>query len=272
MRLDTEIQKLLQKEEQKIAGILQKFKNRILIKDKAVAVYLGIQHIKLVCIIREIIEDTRELQAIINESKDEHQLYKCKLETRDLQEETIRSNGTIYLIERKSSIDIEISEKEEKSCSTKVDYLVHDKGKKNIYKSRWALYNRVKVTTTNQTKTIQGTNEDTRAQKSKDACTLMAKLQYWTTKESEISRKSRSQQGHISKCILLQYQAILEARSSTTKTPTDTGHSNIKEGNYKKQQEWPTPYQRRGRSPTKPGLIKYNSSGVYNRQRNTKTF
>ncbi|CAG8845695.1 20317_t:CDS:2, partial [Gigaspora margarita] len=42
------------------------------------------------------------LQAIINENK-----------TRKLQEEIIRTNETIYLLERKSSMDIEMSKKEE---------------------------------------------------------------------------------------------------------------------------------------------------------------
>ncbi|CAG8856342.1 33716_t:CDS:1, partial [Gigaspora margarita] len=56
IRLDAEIKKLLQKEEQEILDILQKFKNKIFKKNKVVAKYLGIQHIELVCIIREIIE------------------------------------------------------------------------------------------------------------------------------------------------------------------------------------------------------------------------
>src|SRR5260363_81254 len=62
MRLDAEIKKLLQKEEQEIVGIIQKFKNRILKKDKAVAEYLGVQHVELVCIIREIIKEYDYIQ------------------------------------------------------------------------------------------------------------------------------------------------------------------------------------------------------------------
>ncbi|CAG8785139.1 3264_t:CDS:1, partial [Gigaspora margarita] len=50
-----------------------------------------------------------------------------------------------------------------------------------------------------------------------------------------------------------------------------TGHGNIREGNYKKQQKQPTLYQKRSRSSTKPELMKYDLGGAYNKQGNTKT-
>ncbi|CAG8826101.1 5230_t:CDS:2, partial [Gigaspora margarita] len=93
---------------------------------------------------------TRELQAIINKNKSEYRSYKYKLEARELQEKIIRTNRTTHLLEREGSIDIEMLEKEEKenekSCSTKVDYLAHNKARKDISKSRWAQYNRIKNT------------------------------------------------------------------------------------------------------------------------------
>ncbi|CAG8793803.1 40490_t:CDS:2, partial [Gigaspora margarita] len=141
IRLDVEIKKLFQKKEQEIVEILEKFKNRVLKKDQAVTKYLGIQHVELICIIREIIKeydyiqykiarakdtllqleysthnyDTKELQATINGDESVHRPCKCKLEARELQEEIVRINGTTHLLEKESPTDIEMSEKEEVS-------------------------------------------------------------------------------------------------------------------------------------------------------------
>ncbi|CAG8844299.1 31776_t:CDS:2, partial [Gigaspora margarita] len=62
MRLDVKIKKLFQKKEQEIVEILEKFKNRVLKKNKAVTKYLGIQHIELICIIRKIIKEYDYIQ------------------------------------------------------------------------------------------------------------------------------------------------------------------------------------------------------------------
>ncbi|CAG8554260.1 20143_t:CDS:2, partial [Gigaspora rosea] len=131
MRQDIEIKKLFQKEEQEIVGILGEYKNRTLKKDNAIAEYLGIQHVELVCVIRETIEvydyiqykivrgqqaSTKEmelLEIIKNQDQPNKRLCKRKLEARDLQEEIIRIDGTIHLIKRESSTDIVMSDKEE---------------------------------------------------------------------------------------------------------------------------------------------------------------
>ncbi|CAG8648001.1 14652_t:CDS:2 [Gigaspora margarita] len=148
MRLNIEIKGLFQKKEQEIVGILEKFKNRVLKKDKAVTKYLRV-HAYRPC--------------------------KHKLQARELQEEIVRINGTTHLIERESPMDIEMSEKEvvspiitdvtnksmsiqeenKESLPTKVGYLIHNKAKKDISASRWAPRNRVKLTSTNQTQVIQ---------------------------------------------------------------------------------------------------------------------
>ncbi|CAG8749525.1 39443_t:CDS:1 [Gigaspora margarita] len=57
--------------------------------------------------------------------------------------------------------DLVIQEENKKSHSTKIDGSAHDKGRKNIYESRWTSHNRTKVTTTTQTKTLQRTNSMT---------------------------------------------------------------------------------------------------------------
>ncbi|CAG8529382.1 6678_t:CDS:2 [Gigaspora margarita] len=148
MRLDIEIKKLFQKKEQEIVGILKKFKNRVLKKDKAVTKYLGIQ------------------------DKNAHRLCKCKLKARELQEEIVRINGTTHLLERESPTDIVMSEKEEvspviadvtnkvkvlqdriqsmliqeknkKSHPMEVDCLTYDKVREDIFVSKWAPHNRV---------------------------------------------------------------------------------------------------------------------------------
>ncbi|CAG8699192.1 45687_t:CDS:2, partial [Gigaspora margarita] len=175
-------------------------------KDKAVAEYLGIQHIELVCIIREIIEKydyiqykiargqqtlTEEME-LLEIDKSQNRANKVPNQVlrekdtllQDLQEKIARKNETTHLIEKEGPIDIEMLEKEKmspimandtnkveqlqdklqnlviqeenkKSYSTKIDCSVYDKGKKDIYESRWAPYNRTKVTTTTQTKTSQ---------------------------------------------------------------------------------------------------------------------
>ncbi|CAG8754470.1 6816_t:CDS:10, partial [Gigaspora margarita] len=139
MRLDVEIKGLFQKKEQEIVGILEKFKNKVLKKDKAVTKYLGVQYIELICIIREIIEEydyiqhkiardtllqlecgthdygTKELQATTNGDVSAYYPCKYKLEARELQEEIVRINRTTHLLERESPTDIEISEKKEVS-------------------------------------------------------------------------------------------------------------------------------------------------------------
>ncbi|CAG8843254.1 18853_t:CDS:2, partial [Gigaspora margarita] len=146
MRLDVEIKELFQKKEQEIVGVLEKFKNRVLKKDKAVTKYLGIQHqtsmeeMELLELNRstnqpnkvinqaQIVKDTllqlecgthdygtKELQATINRDVSAYCSCKCKLEARELQEEIVRINRTTHLLERESPTDIEISEKEEVS-------------------------------------------------------------------------------------------------------------------------------------------------------------
>ncbi|CAG8841302.1 44491_t:CDS:2, partial [Gigaspora margarita] len=133
MRLVTEIKKLLQKEEQEIVGILQKFQNKILKKDKAVAEYLGIQHQKSIeeMELLEIDKSQNRANKVPNQvlrEKDtllqlecgthdygtrEIQASKHKFKTRDLQEKIVRKNKTIHLIEREGPMDIEMLEKEE---------------------------------------------------------------------------------------------------------------------------------------------------------------
>ncbi|CAG8853686.1 10579_t:CDS:2, partial [Gigaspora margarita] len=159
-------------------GILEKFKNRVLKKDKAVTKYLGVQHVELICIIREIIEEydyiqykIAELQATTNGDVSAYYLCKRKLEARELQEEIVRINKTTHLLERESPTDIEMSEKEEvspiiadftnevkvmqdslqsmsiqeenkESLPIKVGYLTHDQSREDISASKWAPRNR----------------------------------------------------------------------------------------------------------------------------------
>ncbi|CAG8778948.1 21190_t:CDS:10, partial [Gigaspora margarita] len=128
--------------------------------------------------------NTKKLQATINEDVNAHRPYKRKLEARELQEEIVRINRTIHLLERESSTDIEMSEKEEvspiianvtnkvkimqdslqsmsiqeknkESLLMKVVYLTHNKAKEDISASRWALRNKAKFTSTNQTQITQ---------------------------------------------------------------------------------------------------------------------
>ncbi|CAG8775033.1 23875_t:CDS:2, partial [Gigaspora rosea] len=166
MRTDVEIKKLLQKEEQEIIEILGEYKNRTLKKDNVIAEYLGIQHVELVCIIRETIQvydyiqhkiarrqqvsakeielletnknqnqpnkvvnqlstekdmllqlecgihnyGTREIQTIMNLNENAQRPCKRKLEARELQEEIIRIDRKIHLIEKESSTDTKLDE------------------------------------------------------------------------------------------------------------------------------------------------------------------
>ncbi|CAG8695732.1 26971_t:CDS:1, partial [Gigaspora margarita] len=50
---------------------------------------------------------------------------------------------------------ISIQEENKKSLPTKVVYLTHNKAREDISASRWALCNRVKFTSTNQTQITQ---------------------------------------------------------------------------------------------------------------------
>ncbi|CAG8582428.1 15137_t:CDS:2, partial [Gigaspora rosea] len=131
MRPDIEIKKLFQKEEQEIIGILGEYKNRTLKKDNAIAEYLGIQHVELVCVIKETIEvydyiqykiargqqaSTKEIELLeINKNQNQPNKRPCKrkIEARELQKEIVRIDETTHLIERESSTDIVISDKKE---------------------------------------------------------------------------------------------------------------------------------------------------------------
>ncbi|CAG8818957.1 39932_t:CDS:2, partial [Gigaspora margarita] len=240
------IKKLFQKKEQKIVGILEKFKNRVLKKDKVVTKYLEIQHVELICIIREIIEEydyiqhkiarakdmllqlecgtynysTKELQTTINGDKSAHRPYKHKLEARELQEEITTEHIN--------------SRRKQESHPTEVDCSIHDKVREDISASRWALCNRIKLTSTNQTQSIQEV----------------------TTMTNQSSREEYNP----NKKNLPKVEPL-----------TKTGHSNTRERNYRKQQEQSILHQRRDRSPSKLDLMKYNKSGLFNRQENTKT-
>ncbi|CAG8730799.1 41361_t:CDS:2, partial [Gigaspora margarita] len=120
---------------------------------------------------------TRELQAIINKSK----------------EKIVRTNGTTHLIKRENSMNIEMSEKEEeenkKSHSTKSQLQI----KQRMHREQIV----------QQTKAIADKNllqqlhcriyqKTLKHKKSEDAYTLMAKLQYWITKELGITRRHAS--------------------------------------------------------------------------------
>ncbi|CAG8816709.1 28609_t:CDS:2, partial [Gigaspora margarita] len=193
MRLDVEIKKLFQKKEQEIVEILEKFKNRVLKKDQAQTSMKEMELLELnkntnqpnkVVNQVQIAKDTllqlecgthdygmKELQATINRDESAYRPCKRKLEARDLQEEIVRINRTIHLLERESPTDIKILEKEEvssiiadvtnevevlqdslqsmsiqeenkESHLTKVDYLTHDKAREDISTSRWASSNR----------------------------------------------------------------------------------------------------------------------------------
>ncbi|CAG8669831.1 1106_t:CDS:2, partial [Gigaspora margarita] len=190
MRLDVKIKELFQKKEQEIVGILEKFKNRVLKKDKAQTSTEEMELLELnkntnqpnkMINQAQIAKDTlfqlecgthdygtKELQATINRDVSAHYSCKRKLEARELQGEIVRINGTTHLLERESSTDIEILENEEvspiiadvtneveESLPTKVVYLIHNKARENISVLRWAPRNRVKFTSTNQTQITQ---------------------------------------------------------------------------------------------------------------------
>ncbi|CAG8842486.1 45764_t:CDS:2, partial [Gigaspora margarita] len=137
----------------------------------------------------ELNKNTNQPNKVINQAqiaKDTLLQLECGTHdyARELQEEIVRINRTIHLLERESPTDIEISEKEEvspiianitnevkvmqdslqnmsiqeenkKSLSTKVVYLIHDKAREDISASKWASHNRVKLTSTNQTQVTQ---------------------------------------------------------------------------------------------------------------------
>ncbi|CAG8467020.1 8684_t:CDS:2 [Gigaspora margarita] len=104
MRLDAEIKKLLQKEEQEIVG-------QQISTEKIELLEIDKSQNKLKCDIHDY--STREIQTSMNRSKNEYRLGKHKLKTRNLQEEIVKTNRTTHLIKREGSINIEMSEKEE---------------------------------------------------------------------------------------------------------------------------------------------------------------
>ncbi|CAG8610167.1 16187_t:CDS:2, partial [Gigaspora rosea] len=133
---------------------------------------------------REPRSTKQEIQAVMNLNKKAQRLCKCKLEARDLQEEIIRIDGTTHLIERESSTDIVMSDKEEvkptianetneveelqvkfqsmstqeenkESHSTKMDSSTHVKVQKDITALRWAPQNRARDMSTKQTQIAQ---------------------------------------------------------------------------------------------------------------------
>ncbi|CAG8754901.1 17483_t:CDS:2, partial [Gigaspora rosea] len=190
------------KEEQEIIGILGEYKNRTLKKDNAIAEYLGIQHVELVCVIRETIQVydyiqhkiVREQQVSAKEmglleiNKNQNQPNKVvnqlstekamllqlecatlqtKLETRELQEEIVRIDGTTHLIEKESSTDTVMSDKEEEeirpiigSLSTKMDSSTHIKAREDIAASIWAPQNREKEMRENNRSDLHPTIEE----------------------------------------------------------------------------------------------------------------
>ncbi|CAG8521681.1 19548_t:CDS:2, partial [Gigaspora rosea] len=193
MKLDIEIKKLFQKEEQEI----EKFKNRTLKQDNAIAEYLGIQYVEL---------PNKAVNQMPTE-KDMLLQLECGFYDYGMRElqEIIKINETTHLVERESTTDIEMLEKEKnmltheenkESYSIKVDSLTYDKVRENISTSKWAPQNKVKDISTNQTQYTQEANittnqshskqkhttiimiwdlpDNTRVQKSEDAFTHMA--------------------------------------------------------------------------------------------------
>ncbi|CAG8753916.1 14783_t:CDS:2, partial [Gigaspora margarita] len=312
MRLDAEIKKLLQKKEQEIVGILQKFKSRILKKNKAVAEYLGQQIsteemellkidksqnkankvlnqmlmekdtlLQLECSTHDY--STRELQASMNESKGEYHPGKCKLETKNLQKEIIRKNRTTHLIEKEGLMDIEMIEKKEIS-----PIMANNQIKLEALQNAWALhYEEGKLCRV----TLEKFNSDLLQERNIHKAILqniprtalesglLRQFKYYKAKTVFIPNNRNgnprslvfvyfTESQNLNKAISQKY-SINKEHSPEVEPPTGTGHSYIKEGNYTKR---PILYPKRGRSLIKPELMRYNSSGAYNRQRNTKTY
>ncbi|CAG8728211.1 3508_t:CDS:2, partial [Gigaspora margarita] len=154
IRLDVAIKKLFQKKKQEIVRSLEKFKNRVLKKDKTVTKYLGIQHVELICIIRETIKEYDYIQHKIAQG------YECGTYDYGMKElqATINEDKKVankVEVLQDSLQSMSIQEENKKSYPMKVDYLTHDKAREDILVSRWAPRNRVKFTSTNQTQVIQ---------------------------------------------------------------------------------------------------------------------
>ncbi|CAG8728103.1 6113_t:CDS:2, partial [Gigaspora rosea] len=144
IRSDIEIKKLFQKEKQEIVGIFEKFKNRTLKQDNAIAKYLDIQHVELVCIIKETVE---KYDYIHHKIAQEQQTSTKEMELLEINKNKNQPNKSMST-----------HEENKESHSVKVNSLTHDKVRKNISVSRWAPQNRVKDISTNQTQFTQKAN------------------------------------------------------------------------------------------------------------------
>ncbi|CAG8776823.1 2168_t:CDS:2, partial [Gigaspora rosea] len=105
-----EIKKLFQKEEQEIIGILGEYKNRTLKKDNAIAEYLA--SIDKRDGTTENKQDPKQPNKVVNQLSTEKDILLHLECARELQEEIVRIVGTTHLIERESSTNIVISDKE----------------------------------------------------------------------------------------------------------------------------------------------------------------
>ncbi|CAG8529853.1 12968_t:CDS:2 [Gigaspora rosea] len=204
MRSDIEIKKLFQKEEQEIVGILGEYKNRTLKKDNTIADYLGIQHVELVCVIRETIQVYDYIQHKIVRGQQVSTKEMELLEIIENQDQPNKENSSSYEFKQKCPVTVQTqirskrftgrnrtnevkelqvkfqsmsTQKENKeSYSTKMDSSTHVKVQKDITASRWALQNRARATSTKQTQIAQVINDTTNTNHNKQKPTTIITL------------------------------------------------------------------------------------------------
>ncbi|CAG8835046.1 31395_t:CDS:2, partial [Gigaspora margarita] len=304
IRLDIEIKGLFQKKEQEIVGILEKFKNRVLKKDKAVTKCLEVQHPNKVTNQAQIAKDTllqlecgthdygtKELQATTNRNISAYQPCKRKLEAKELQEKIVRINRTTRLLERESPTDIEMSEKEEVSpiiadFTNEVEVMqdslqsmsIQEENKKSLsMKLGYLTHNKAREDISasrwaprnrvklTSTNQTQDLPEDARVQKIRKCL--------YTYGKATILGYQRIRNNKAA-CIEIQSREEYNPNKENffeIEPPIKTGHSNTRERIYKKQHEWSILHQKRGRSLPKLDLMKHNRDSFPNKQENTKT-